>query len=147
MSSGYFYEIIQIYYVVVGIDEADAVIFVAFDIIACNVIVAKNTNNSLLIIDTKGEMSRKKSFLTTIHGRYRTVGHTDLRAIFDSLFLDYSSKYKSSDSEAMHIIEILNHKNGVLNANIDRGLHRRLSYHEQNRCRDVLYILSGYSCR
>jgi hypothetical protein len=67
-----------------------------------------NTNNLLIIIDTKGEMSRKKSILTTIHGRYRTVGYIDLRAIFDSLFHAYSSKYKSSDSEAMHIIEILN---------------------------------------
>jgi len=28
-----------------------------------------NTNNSLVIIDTKGEISRKKSILTTIHGR------------------------------------------------------------------------------
>ena len=44
-----------------------------------------NTNNSLIIIDTKGEMSRKKSIITTIHGRYRTVGYTDLRAIFDQL--------------------------------------------------------------
>ena len=77
-----------------------------------------DTNNSLVIIDTKGEMSRKKSILTTIHGRYRTVGYTDLRAIFDSLFPAYSSKCKSSDSEAMHIIEILNHVNGFLNANI-----------------------------
>lgn len=77
-----------------------------------------NTKNSLIIIDTKGEMSRKKSILTTIHGRYRTVGYTDLRAIFDSLFPAYSSKCKSSDSEAMHIVEILNYVNGFLNANI-----------------------------
>ncbi len=38
--------------------------------------------------------------------------------IFNSLFPAYSSKCKSSDSEAMHIIEILNHVNGFLNANI-----------------------------
>jgi hypothetical protein len=75
-------------------------------------------NNSLIIIDTKGEMSGKKGVLTTTHGRYHTVGYTDLRAIFDSLFPAYSDKCKSSDSEAMHIIEILNHVNSFLNANI-----------------------------
>lgn len=61
-----------------------------------------------------GFMSRKKSILTTIHGRYRTVGYTDLRAIFDSLFPAYSTKMKpveltkSMKEEIKANLELLN---------------------------------------
>jgi hypothetical protein len=69
---------------------------------------------SLIIIDSMGIDSRRKSLFAKIHGRYRTIGFADLRAISLYLIPVFSSNCRSSDSEAMNMMEIVNHAKSVL---------------------------------
>ncbi len=68
----------------------------------------------LIIIDSMGIDSRRKSLFAKIHGRYRTIGFADLRAISLYLIPVFSSNCRSSDSEAMNMMEIVNHAKSVL---------------------------------
>jgi hypothetical protein len=68
----------------------------------------------LIIIDSMGIDSRRKSLFAKIHGRYRTIGFADVRAISLYLIPVFSSNCRSSDSEAMNMMEIVNHAKGVL---------------------------------
>lgn len=58
--------------------------------------------------------SRRKSLFAKIHGRYRTIGFADVRAISLYLIPVFSSNCRSSDSEAMNMMEIVNHAKSVL---------------------------------
>jgi hypothetical protein len=73
---------------------------------------------SAIIIDTMGIDSRRKSIFADYHGRYHTIGFADLRAISLLMFPVFSINCKSTDSEAMNIVEILNHANLVLGGNL-----------------------------
>jgi hypothetical protein len=75
-------------------------------------------SESAIIIDTMGIDSRRKSIFADYHGRYRTIGFADLRAISLLMFPVFSTNCKSTDSEAMNIMEILNHANLVLGGNL-----------------------------
>ena len=69
---------------------------------------------NLVIIDTMGIDSRRKSFFATHHGRYHTVGLSDLRAVADTLIPVFSMGCPATDSEAMNILEVLGHAKRVL---------------------------------
>jgi len=56
----------------------------------------------IIIIDSMGIDSRRKSLFAKIHGRYRTIGFADVRAISLYLIPVFSSNCRSSDSEAMN---------------------------------------------
>jgi hypothetical protein len=68
----------------------------------------------LIIIDSIGIDSRKKSLFAKVHGRYYTIGFIDVRAVSPYLIPMFSSNYRSTDSEAMNIIEIVNQAKSVL---------------------------------
>ncbi|MCX9076096.1 MAG: hypothetical protein OIN88_15840 [Candidatus Methanoperedens sp.] len=68
----------------------------------------------LIIIDSIGIDSRRKSLFAKIHGRYYTIGFIDVRAVSPYLIPMFSSNYRSTDSEAMNIIEIVNQAKSVL---------------------------------
>ncbi len=68
----------------------------------------------LIIIDSMGIDSRRKGFFAKIHGRYYTLGFSDVRAVSPYLIPIFSSNCRSSDSEAMNIVEIINHAKSVL---------------------------------
>ena len=61
-----------------------------------------------VIIDMMGIEGRKKSILATYHGRYHTIGQVDLRAVSTGMLPLRSGGCKSTDSEAMNIVEITN---------------------------------------
>ena len=69
---------------------------------------------SIIIIDSMGIDSRRKSLFAKVHGRYHTIGFADLRAISLFLIPVFSSNCRSTDSEAMNIVEIVNHAKSVL---------------------------------
>jgi hypothetical protein len=64
---------------------------------------------SLILIDSMGIESRRKSLFAKIHGRYHTIGFSDIRAISFMLLPVFSSNFRSTDSEAMNIVDIINH--------------------------------------
>ncbi len=68
----------------------------------------------LIIIDSIGIDSRKKSLFAKIHGRYYTIGFIDVRAVSPYLIPMFSSNFRSTDSEAMNVIEIVNQAKSVL---------------------------------
>ncbi|MDL5503309.1 MAG: hypothetical protein QSU88_08835, partial [Candidatus Methanoperedens sp.] len=68
----------------------------------------------LIIIDSMGIDSRREGFFAKIHGRYRTIGFSDVRAVSPYLIPIFSCNCRSTDSEAMNIIEIINHAKSIL---------------------------------
>lgn len=68
----------------------------------------------LIIIDSMGIDSRRKSLFAKIHGRYHTIGFADVRAVSPYLIPVFSSNCRSTDSEAMNMVEIVNHAKRVL---------------------------------
>jgi hypothetical protein len=60
-----------------------------------------------VIIDTMGIEGRKKSIVTSYHGRYHTIGQADLRAVSTDMLPLHSGGCRSTDSEAMNIVEIM----------------------------------------
>ena len=61
-----------------------------------------------VVIDTMGVDARIKSILSTYHGRYHTIGFSDLRAVAIDMTPIFSGVCRSTDSEAMNIIEVIN---------------------------------------
>ncbi|MCG7850122.1 MAG: hypothetical protein MIO93_13240, partial [ANME-2 cluster archaeon] len=57
-----------------------------------------------VVIDTMGVDARIKSILSTYHGRYHTVGFSDLRAVAIDMTPIFSGVCRSTDSEAMNIV-------------------------------------------
>lgn len=68
----------------------------------------------LIIIDSMGIDSRRKSLFAKVHGRYNTIGFADVRAVSLHLMPVFSSNCRSTDSEAMNMVEIVNHAKRVL---------------------------------
>jgi hypothetical protein len=60
-----------------------------------------------VVIDTMGVDARIKSILSTYHGRYHTIGFSDLRAVAIDMTPIFSGVCRSTDSEAMNIIEVI----------------------------------------
>jgi hypothetical protein len=51
--------------------------------------------------------ARIKSILSDYHGRYHTIGFADLRAVSIDMTPIYSGVCRSTDSEAMNIVEVI----------------------------------------
>jgi len=68
----------------------------------------------LIIVDSMGIDSRRKSLFAKVHGRYHTIGFADVRAVSPCLIPVFSSNCRSTDSEAMNMVEIVNHAKRVL---------------------------------
>ncbi len=79
--------------------------------------LSRNTVNAILI-DTIGIEGRKKNVFTTLHNRYYTLGMADLRAVSMAMFPVFSSGYRSTDSEAMNIVEVLKEVQEICNGNV-----------------------------
>ena len=60
-----------------------------------------------VVIDTMGVDARIKSILSTYHGRYHTIGFSDLRAVAIDMTPIFSGVCRSTDSEAMNIVEVI----------------------------------------
>lgn len=60
-----------------------------------------------MVIDTLGIEALIKSILSAYHGRYHTVGFSDLRAVSINMIPVYSGVCRSTDSEAMNIVEVI----------------------------------------
>jgi hypothetical protein len=54
-----------------------------------------------------GVDARVKSILSSYHGRYHTIGFADLRAVSIDMTPIYSGVCRSTDSEAMNIVEVI----------------------------------------
>jgi hypothetical protein len=67
-----------------------------------------NRRIECVVIDTMGVDARIKSILSTYHGRYHTIGFADLRAVSIDMTPVYSGVCRSTDSEAMNIVEVIN---------------------------------------
>jgi len=66
-----------------------------------------------VVIDTMGIDGRKKSILASYHGRYHTIGVADLRAVSTNMSPLYSGGFRSTDSEAMNIVEVMAEVQGI----------------------------------
>jgi hypothetical protein len=66
-----------------------------------------NRKIECVVIDTIGVDARIKSILSSYHGRYHTVGFADLRAVSIDMTPVYSGVCRSTDSEAMNIVEVI----------------------------------------
>jgi hypothetical protein len=66
-----------------------------------------NTKIEGVVIDTMGIDALIKSILSTYHGRYHTIGFSDLRAVSVNMIPVYSGVCRSTDSEAMNIVEVI----------------------------------------
>ena len=69
----------------------------------------KLTGNTVegVVVDTMGVNGRKKSILASYHGRYHTIGMADLRSVSTDMSPLYSGGFRSTDSEAMNIVEVM----------------------------------------
>jgi hypothetical protein len=66
-----------------------------------------NRKIECVVIDTMGVDARVKSILSSYHGRYHTIGFADLRAVSIDMTPIYSGVCRSTDSEAMNIVEVI----------------------------------------
>jgi len=66
-----------------------------------------NRKIECVVIDTMGVDARIKSILSSYHGRYHTIGFADLRAVSIDMTPVYSGVCRSTDSEAMNIVEVI----------------------------------------
>ncbi len=79
--------------------------------------LSRNTVNAILI-DTIGIEGRKQNVFTTLHNRYYTLGMADLRAVSMAMFPVFSRGYRSTDSEAMNIVEVLKEVQEICNGSV-----------------------------
>src|SRR5659263_70071 len=66
-----------------------------------------NKKIECIVLDTMGIDARIKSILSNYHGRYHTVGFADLRAVSIDMTPIFSGVCRSTDSEAMNIVEVI----------------------------------------
>jgi hypothetical protein len=66
-----------------------------------------NKKIECVVIDTMGIDARIKSILSDYHGRYHTIGFADMRAVSIDMTPIYSGVCRSTDSEAMNIVEVI----------------------------------------
>ncbi len=79
--------------------------------------LSRNTVNAILI-DTIGIEGRKKNVFATFHNRYYIIGMADLRAVSMAMLPVFSSGYRSTDSEAMNIVEVLKEVQEICNGSV-----------------------------
>ena len=78
----------------------------------------RENNTSMPVIDTMGINSRKKSILSTYHGRYHTIGFSDMRSVTPDMNPINSFRCRSTDSEAMNIVSVMDKIQTVCDGNV-----------------------------
>ncbi len=76
-------------------------------------------NTSMAVIDSIGVNSRKKSILSTYHGRYSTIGFLDMRSVTPNMIPINSFRCHSTDSEAMNIVSVIDKIQTVCDSKIE----------------------------
>jgi len=71
-----------------------------------------------VILDTIGIEGRKKSILATYHGRYHTIGMADLRGVSVDMLPVFSFGCRSTDTEAMNIVEVIKEVQEICNGSV-----------------------------
>jgi len=71
-----------------------------------------------VILDTIGIEGRKKSILATYHGRYHTIGMADLRAVSVDMLPVFSFSCRSTDTEAMNVVEVIKEVQEICNGSV-----------------------------
>lgn len=71
-----------------------------------------------VILDTIGIEGRKKSILATYHGRYHTIGMADLRAVSVDMLPVFSFGCRSTDTEAMNVVEVIKEVQEICNGSV-----------------------------
>jgi hypothetical protein len=71
-----------------------------------------------IIIDTIGIDGRKKSILAIYHGRYHTIGMADLRAVSVHMLPVFSCGCRSTDTEAMNVVEVIKEVQEICNGSV-----------------------------
>jgi hypothetical protein len=71
-----------------------------------------------VILDTIGIEGRKKSILATYHGRYHTIGMADLRAVSVDMLPVFSCGCRSTDTEAMNVVEVIKEAQEICNRSV-----------------------------
>lgn len=71
-----------------------------------------------VILDTIGIEGRKKSILATYHGRYHTIGMADLRGVSVDMLPVFSFGCRSTDTEAMNVIEVIKEVQEICNGSV-----------------------------
>jgi len=66
-----------------------------------------NKKIECVVLDTMGIDARIKSIFSDYHGRYHTIGFADLRAVSIDMTPIFSGVCRSTDSEAMNIVEVI----------------------------------------
>jgi hypothetical protein len=66
-----------------------------------------NKKIECVVIDTMGIDARIRYVFSDYHGRYGTIGFADLRAVSIDMTPIYSGVCRSTDSEAMNIVEVI----------------------------------------
>jgi hypothetical protein len=72
-----------------------------------------NKKIECIVLDTMGIDARIKSILSNYHGRYHTIGFADLRAVSIDMTPIFSGVCRSTDSEAMNIVEVIDEVKGI----------------------------------
>ena len=76
-------------------------------------------NTSMAVIDTMGINSRKKRILSTYHGRHHTIGFSDMRSVTPNMGPINSFRCRSTDSEAMNIVSVMDKIQTVCDGKIE----------------------------
>ncbi len=71
-----------------------------------------------IILDTIGIDGRKKSILAIYHGRYHTIGMADLRAVSIGMLPVFSCGCRSTDTEAMNVVEVIKEVQEICNGSV-----------------------------
>ncbi len=71
-----------------------------------------------VILDTIGIDGRKKSILALYHGRYHTIGMADLRAVSVDMLPVFSCGCRSTDTEAMNVVEVIKEVQEICNGSV-----------------------------
>jgi hypothetical protein len=71
-----------------------------------------------IILDTIGIDGRKKSILAIYHGRYHTIGMADLRAVSVHMLPVFSCGCRSTDTEAMNVVEVIKEVQEICNGSV-----------------------------
>lgn len=71
-----------------------------------------------IIIETIGIDGRKKSILAIYHGRYHTIGIADLRAVSIDMLPVFSCGCRSTDTEAMNVVEVIKEVQELCNGSV-----------------------------
>ncbi len=77
-----------------------------------------NKKIECVVIDTMGIDARIKSILSDYHGRYHTIGFADMRAVSIDMTPIYSGVCRSTDSEAMNIVEVIDEVKEICGDNV-----------------------------